>query len=74
MIGQSHYAVKNIHMKVKFLQNNFSHLKDLVDVRGDRLKDAVQSLQVKITVRNKTNYIIYVCPSDDVHAFTDTLH
>jgi hypothetical protein len=47
MIEQSHYAANDIQMKVKLLQNNFSHLKELVEIRGDRLKDAVQSLQVK---------------------------
>ena len=46
MIEQSHYAANDIQMKVKLLQNNFSHLKELVEIRGDRLKDAVQSLQV----------------------------
>jgi hypothetical protein len=46
MTEQRHYATKDLQMKVKLLQNNFSHLKDLVEIRGDRLKDAVQSLQV----------------------------
>ena len=47
MIEQRHYAANDIQVKVKLLQNNFSHLKELVEIRGDRLKDAVQSLQVK---------------------------
>ena len=47
MVEQSHYASHDIKVKVKLLQNNFIHLKELVDIRGDRLKDAVQSLQVK---------------------------
>lgn len=47
MIKQNHYAASDIQMKVKLLQNNFSRLKELVEIRGDRLKDAAQSLQVK---------------------------
>jgi hypothetical protein len=47
MTEQRHYATNDLQMKVKLLQNNFSHLKELVEIRGDRLKDAVQSLQVK---------------------------
>ena len=47
MIEQNHYAASDIQMKVKLLQNNFSRVKELVEIRGDRLNDAAQSLQVK---------------------------
>lgn len=47
MVEQGHYAAKDIHRKLRLLQDSSSNLKELVETRGERLKDAVLSLQVK---------------------------
>ena len=46
MIDEGHYLLKDIQVKVKSLRSNFNRLAELVGIRGERLKDAVQSLQV----------------------------
>ena len=46
MVEEGHYASKDIQVKVRSLRNNFNRLHELADIRGERLKDAAQSLQV----------------------------
>ena len=46
MTDEGHYLSKDIQVKVKSLRSNFNRLVELAGIRGERLKDAVQSLQV----------------------------
>ena len=55
MMEQRHFASKDIEVKIELLRRNFVKLKELLQDREDRLRDAEKSLQVNKVIDKTAN-------------------
>lgn len=69
LIDREHFASKEVKAKIKQVQANWIRVKELVQNREERLKDAAQSLQVRLF------YYLFVLhlPSDCSVNFIDNV-